>query len=119
MKFYDYVESRFLTSQIGLNKKQSAAAHAENQAIRGWMWLGLKMGTAFHLITLPFHFLGTRIWLFTTPKTATQIALDHAANMKKDKEAADKLAEEGKKIADQALASVTNIQAATGPHAGA
>lgn len=104
MNPYHYLESRFVSSQIALNKKQSTSGHAENHAILAWMWVVLKISTLYYLVRLVMQYLGVLLHLAEKPSPARSIALVEAERQMEAKKAAAKFATQ-----------VTNINAVSEP----
>lgn len=101
MNPYHYLESRFVTSQISLNRKQSTGGHAENHAILAWMWITLKVATLYYLCVLLIQYLGVALHLTQRPKQARDLALAEAERQILAKKEAEKFAAQ--------VTNVTNI----------
>lgn len=91
MNPYHYLESRFVTSQIELNKKQTTSGHAESHAILAWMWIVLKVSTLYYLIALLFQYLGVALHLTAKPRQARDIALAETERIMAAKKEVDKV----------------------------
>lgn len=91
MSFYNYLESRYVTSQLTLQKKQTTTGHAHNHALLALMWISLKIGTLFNIFLILFHYLAVVVHLVPKPRRARDIATDAALEMQARQEEAAKV----------------------------
>lgn len=107
MNFYKYLESRFVTSQLALNAKQTTSGHGENHAILALMWVVLKLTTAFYFALILIQYLAVLFHLATKPKEAKEIVA--AAKL-----AAHQAKMEGEKFAQEIMAATMKERAEAG-----
>lgn len=76
MKFFDFIESKFIASHIEMSKNQDSKGLAKNQAIRILMWAGVTLVTAYHVLRLTGNYAGVLVGIIERPKLAKDVAAD-------------------------------------------
>lgn len=113
MNFFQYMESRYVSSQIALNMKRGTATTnlAVNAATKGHMWLWLKVASVFFFFFFPLHYLLVLLHIAHPPRAAAALAAEANQAQKDEAQRNRELAE---KISKDLLKGATGDRADAG-----
>ena len=108
MKFFDFLESKYASTNISCQKEYTNFKHAETQAYQNLINAQRSFFKYFTYLTAIFHFIGIKLHIFEAIPTKTEII---------EKMIADKNAEADKAKQDaiekQPVLSVVNLDQST------
>lgn len=99
MNISEYLQSRFVQSQTILHTKQTTSEHAKNHAILAWMWIALKIATAFYFLSILMNYFAVLFHIAEKPRAARDIARDYQLEEMRKREEANKFVEDQVKAA--------------------
>lgn len=113
MNFFSYMESRYVSAQISLQKKQGTATTnlALTGATKAHMWLWLKLAAIFYFIVFPLQYVGVFLGLTQAPRSAHALAADAQAQAINEKQQREDLA---RKVSADLLRGATANRAEQG-----
>lgn len=97
MSFCEFLESKFVASQLALNAhrgKTATPGMAQLQAAKVLLWLALQAITAIYVIVLVIQYLGVLVRLNPPPKPPGQVAAEAEMARKQSEQLAAKIAQE-------------------------